>query len=81
MLLGVILVRVCELEFESYPSHILRLRKNDLFIYLIEQIIFIFLYCSLMFILYPLAVCKQSLQIIGLELAIDPLPQGQFLTL
>ena len=24
--LGVILVRVCELEFESYPSHILRLR-------------------------------------------------------
>ena len=34
--LGVILVRVCELEFESYPSHILRLRKNDLFIYLIE---------------------------------------------
>ena len=58
--LGVILVRVCESAFETYPNHILYLRKNDQFIYLIEQNFYIFIYCSL--ILYTLfAVCKQSL--------------------
>ena len=59
--LGVILVRICEPVFWNLPqSYILGLRKNDLFIYLIEQnvYIFIYMYCYTLF-----AVCKQSLQI------------------
>ena len=39
--------------FKTYPNHILDLRKNDLFIYLIEQKISIFIYCSL--ILYTVS--------------------------
>ena len=50
--LGVILVRVWELG----------LQKNDLFLYFIEENVYIFIYCSLIF--YTLfAVCKQSSQI------------------
>ena len=44
--------------FEIYPNHMPDLReKNDLFIYLIEQKVYIFIYCSLF------AVCKHNLQI------------------
>ena len=61
--LEVILVRVCEpVFFKAYHNHILGLRKNYLFIYLIEQNVYIFIYCSLIF--HSLfAVCKHSLQI------------------
>ena len=63
--LRVILVRVCEPVFSLKPTLIIYLgfEKNELFIYLMEQNVYIFIYCSL--ILYTFfAVCKQSLQII-----------------
>ena len=50
----VILVRVCEAVFmKPTPIIYLVFKKNDLFIYLIEQNVYIFTYCSLIFI-YPL---------------------------
>ena len=44
--LGVFLVQVCEPFFLENPNHIdlLGLQKNDLFIYLIEQNVYIFIY-------------------------------------
>ena len=58
--LGLILVRVCEPIFFK-PTPIIYLvfaKKEDLFIYLIEQNVYIFIYCS--FILYTLfAVSKK----------------------
>ena len=50
--LEVILVRVCEPVFETYPNHILSLEKNDLFIYLIEQNVYIFIYCYTLFAVF-----------------------------
>ena len=61
--LRVILVRVGGPVFGNLPHSYTWSSKKDLFIYLIEQNVYIFMYCLL--ILYTLfAVCKQSLQII-----------------
>ena len=54
--LRVILERVCGPVLLNLPQSyrtLPGLRKNDIFIYLIEQIVYIFIYCSLIFI-YPL---------------------------
>ena len=62
---GVILVWVCEPGFFNlHQTYTWSSKKmNDLFTYLIEQNVIIFIYCSL--ILNTLfAVCKQSLQVI-----------------
>ena len=48
--------------FETYPNDILGLGKKDLFIYLIKQNVYIFIYCSLIF-LNLFVICKQSSQI------------------
>ena len=51
--LRVILVRVCGPVFlKPTPIIYLVFEKNDLFIYLIEQNVYIFIYCSSIFI-YP----------------------------
>ena len=47
--LGVILVRVCEPDFRNLSRLAFAFEKNDLFIYLIEQNVYIFIYCSLIF--------------------------------
>ena len=47
----IILVRLCMQVFETFPNHIPGLQKNVLFIYLIEQNVNIFKFCSLTFIL------------------------------
>ena len=61
--LRVILVRACgSVFFKPTPIIYQVFEKNDLFVYLTEQNVYIFIYCSL--ILYTiLAVCKQSLHI------------------
>ena len=61
--LRVILVPVHGPDFFNLPqSYTWSSKKNDLIIYLIDQNVYIFIYCSLL--LYTLfAVCKQSLQI------------------
>ena len=51
--LNVILVRVCGPVFLNLPQSYTWPSKNDLFVYLIEQNVYIFVYCSLIFI-YPL---------------------------
>ena len=50
--LGVILLRVCEPVFLNIPQSYTWFSKNDIFIYLIEQNVYIFIYCSLIFT-YP----------------------------
>ena len=62
--LGIILVRVYKPVFWNPPqSYTWSSKKNDVFIYLIEQNAYIFIYCSLIFMYTLFAVCKQSLQI------------------
>ena len=67
--LRVILVRVCGPVFLNYPNHLPSLRKNDLFIYLIEQNVHIFVYCFFIFI-YPFCCLQINVTILVSELNI-----------